>query len=268
MILESANNCSVQAVNSGAIEIQEAFLGSRPQRSDQRVYALKGKQPCTTFLEARDRTGRLYARLEVAVKRIKPWRIKFHFVQDSARHGTRRTPGNLEPHLHGGMTVDQCITAMNQVYLPQAAIEMVSLGTTTDSFPGDLGRMILDRSPSTPAAIPANWGEWDYIASRNDSAADLNVYFVWRVEQSDSTTTNRRRLFRRDSADALTTTPGNTCIFEDDLPANCFVSNLCHETGHSFGCDDSHGSPTHVMYFESVPHSNVLSKAEVQMMNP
>ncbi len=280
VLLENANSCRVVSQAPAAVQVVDlSFLGGKlgrgirfvayqPIPTNHRLLILRGVAETTTTVRAIAGNGQVYAELRVIVTRIKRWKLKFHFVEDSAHHRTRRAPENFEPVLPHGVSVANVVDAMNRIYRPQAAIEMVSLGTSWASFFTDLGTMILDRTASTPAVIPAGWAEWNYIRSRNDRNANLNIYFVWRVEQSDRDTRRVRRLFTADSADALTETPGNTCIFEDDMPGDCFIPSLCHETGHSLGCDDLYADSANrrVMYGYTSPNHPQFTLAEVQTM--
>lgn len=177
----------------------------------------------TTLLKLRDASGRVLARLDVSVKRKRIVRTSFFFVHDNAGNQTGRTAAE----------VDGIITAVNDVWLPQANVEMVrKLVTDPLPFDRDFGtevRFTAHLPRSGPNAVPIAEHEWDIVVGRRDRGADFNVFFVNEYEDN---------VDPGDRPAAGTLASDRSCLMEDNDGRIDDGVALAHEMGHNLGLPD------------------------------
>lgn len=154
--------------------------------------------------------------LNVSVKNKKRVRTSFHYVDDGRVQKTARRIGDL----------DDMLAAINQIWLPQANIEIARHSAAPLRIAQNLGKVV--RFSAHLKGVARRQHEWDVVTAHADRTADFNVFFVKEYEQD--------YMPLRDQTGAATL-DGN-CIFEDETldPASLL---LAHELGHYLGIDDT-----------------------------
>lgn len=207
---------------------------------------VKGVVKGTAFIEAKNGSGTVVARLEVAVKTKKTVSTAFFYVSDNAGHKTARALG-AEVVL---------VKAVNDIYLPQANIEFTVRSAKAQAYAQNFGRVV--RFSKHLKGVAASQHEWDTVVAQRDPAADFNVFFVWEYEQ------DRTPLI--DNTEAGTLRSEKSCLMEDKTGANAAEEVLAHEAGHLLGVGDT-TDPDELMVGAGVSKRK-LPKAHVNVMNP
>jgi hypothetical protein len=135
-------------------------------------------------------------------------------------------------------------------------VELVNHGIRTPKIAQNLGATIM-----LPKGSLGTTG--DAIAAKGDSGVDLNVFFVWDLQETGNSA----------DVDAVTTigtaggaTPG-TCIFEDNAGTGQALS-LAHEIGHHLGLRHDDHRKIDLMWPTTGERGFNLNKADVNIANP
>jgi len=178
--------------------------------------------------------------LDVDVKRPKPVRTAFHYVDDNRQQRTARRIADL----------NAMITVINGVLSQQANVQVVRHNARALPIAANLRRVV--RFSSHLSGIRARQHEWDDVTAHADATADFNVFFVVEYEQD--------RTPHVDNVDAATL--GGSCIMEDNM-AQPAGETLAHELGHHLGLADKTLPAGDLM----TPAGRKLRKAEINTMN-
>lgn len=243
VILKNADNLTVVSRNPGIATVEDdpkCFVHGG------RELIIKGKTKGTTFIDVKNGATTV-ASLEVAVKTKKTVQASFHLVEDNAGHKTSRTTSSI----------DGWVKTMNDIFLPQANIQVTKKRAISVKINKDLGAVV--RFSSHLPGVPASEHEWDLVIAKGDASADFNVFFVWEYEQDINP--------NHDDTDAGTL--GKNCIFEDHAGTNV-GDTLAHELGHTLGVNDFYGATEKplLMYGITDQRGQKIPKAHANTMNP
>jgi hypothetical protein len=230
-------------------EIRESQLPSddrAPSSAGDRYFRIEGLAKGGALLMATG--GSLIPLfLEVAVKEKRQQLITFNFLSDNAGHRTTRPAAN----------VGQWMPTLNYIWRRQANVELVNHGIRTTRIAQNLGATIMVPADNSLDAT------FNLIGSAGDSGADLNVFFVWDLQQTGST----------GDLDAFTSigtagsgSPG-TCLFEDSAGAGQPIS-LAHEVGHHLGLNHDTHRRIDLMWPTTGERGFNLTKDDVNAANP
>jgi hypothetical protein len=251
MLLRDGAGLTVTSANPGVATVTEVTLAQIPTanratiRAQDRIFKIDGKSWNITTIDAKS-GATLAAQLEVDIKNKKTVNIGFNFVRDNAGHRTRRVAAS----------VTHWVAGLNYIYLGQCNIEMKAKSTRTVTAAQDLGQVV--RFSSHLPGVPASQHEWSVVTALGDSAADMNIFFVWEYEQDNSPFS--------DNTDAGTLS--NNCIFEDNAGRQ-IAETLAHEIGHYLGCDDHYiaGRKRELMYGITDVRGIHIPKQDANTMN-
>ncbi|MCB1920027.1 MAG: peptidoglycan-binding protein [Candidatus Competibacteraceae bacterium] len=243
VILKNAANLNVVSRNTGIATVEDVpkcFVHGG------RELIIKGKTKGTTFIDVKDGAITV-ASLEIAVKTKKTIQASFHLVEDNAGHKTSRSASS----------VDGWVKTMNDIFLPQANIQVTKKRAISVKINKNLGAVV--RFSKHLPGVPASEHEWDLVTAKGDASADFNVFFVWEYEQDINP--------NHDDTDAGTL--GKNCIFEDHAGTNV-GDTLAHELGHTLGVNDFYGAAEKplLMYGITDQRGQKIPKAHANTMNP
>ena len=234
--------CTVTEVGERDLPADER----QPPVRGERLFRLNGLAAGTAFVTATG--GSLVAplRLEVSVKTKRQQLIAFNFLRDNAGHATGR-PASLAAEL---------TATLNYIWRRQANVEMVSHVLRRPRIDQNLGNPIM-----LPQGSLGTTGQT--IADAGLSTVDLNVFFVWALQETGNTS----------DVDAVTTlntagsgSPG-TCIFEDRAGRAVGVT-LAHEIGHHLGLNHTGHRQIDLMFDFTDQRGLNLTKDDVNTANP
>ncbi len=239
VILKNAANLTVVSRNPGIATVEDVpkcFVHGG------RELLIKGKVKGTTFIDVKDGATTV-ASLEVAVKTKKTVRITFNFLEDNAGHKTKRSLSD----------VPTWVQKSNEILLNQANVEVIKQNARNVKINQNLGGVV--RYSKHITGVAPGEHEWDVIVAKRDSAADLNIFFVWEYEQDNTPNI--------DNVEAGTL--GNNCIFEDNIGYQTHET-MAHEIGHFLGVD--HPAPGLDLLMSPGRTDQRISKAHANIMNP
>jgi hypothetical protein len=235
--------CRVTEVPQGALPADERA----PSQAGDRYFKLEGgSTKGVTFLMATGGSILLPLFLEIGVKDKRQQFVMFNFVHDNAGHRTRRPSAIL----------GQWLPTLNYIWKRQANVEIVRHGIQRVTIPQNLGDPIM-----LPAGSLGTTGTT--IGAAGDSGVDLNVFFVWRLQETGNP----------NDVDAVSTigtagsgSPG-TCIFEDEAGRGQALS-LAHEIGHHLGIRHAGHRQIDLMWGITGERGLNLTRADVNTANP
>lgn len=230
-------------------EIKESALPSDeplPRQAGDRFFKIKGSAKGVSFLIATGGGQFFPLFLEIGVKDVREQLVVFNFLTDSAGHTTTR-PSSI---------LGQWVPLLNYIWRRQANVKIINHGVRRPIIGQNLGATI-----TLPAGQLGTTG--NAIAAVGDTGVDLNVFFVWKLQETPDT----------GDVDAVTTvgtagsgSPG-VCIFEDDAGKGQGLS-LAHEFGHHMGLTHPGHRKIDLMWDFSGERGFNLTRADVNTANP
>lgn len=235
--------CTVTEVTVAALPVDDRLA----LHHGDRYFRIDGTAKGVAFLMALGGAGGIFPLfLEVGVKEKRRQLISFNFLKDNAGHHTNRPSAN----------VGAFMPVINYIWRTQANVELVNHGIRHPKIDQNLGSTIM-----LPAGSLGTTGT--AIGAVGDAAVDLNVFFVWDLQETGNTA----------DVDAVTTigtagsgAPG-TCIFEDDAGKDQALS-LAHEIGHHLGLNHGTHRRIDLMWPTTGERGINLTKADVNTANP
>lgn len=230
-------------------EINEAALpaGDRaPRFAGDRYFRIEGLAKGTSVFMAIGGAGGVFPLfLEIGVKEKRRQLIAFNFVSDTSHHTTHRATASI----------GQWMPVANYIWRTQANVELVNHGIRRVTVHQNLGDpIIVPDDNSLDATFQA-------IGNSGDAAVDLNVFFVWEIQQSSGDLDAFTSI-----GTAGTGTPG-TCLFEDDAGKDPALS-FAHEFGHHMGLDHDTHRRIDLMWPTTGERGLNLTKDDVNTANP
>lgn len=220
------------------------------RRERARLFTIGGTVAGPATVVAVDGRGREQATLDCAIKRQKVVRAAFNFVQDNARHRTKRNVGDA----------DGWLDTINRIFLYQANVwvrKMDARWVQVNQNLGDVVRFVSARL-SRNFGIPRAEHEWDVVIAKGLAGADWNVFLVWEYEQDSTPNID----------DANAGTLGSNTLCEDKVRANP-AETMAHELGHVLGLDDAAGGGTGTWLMSDASRTgNKIPKQHVNIVNP
>jgi hypothetical protein len=178
------------------------------------------------------------ARFRVSVKDQKVVTVSLHFVSDIAGHQTGVNPSQA----------DSLITGMNSIFTPQANVVFQKLSVHSPVIQQDLGAEV---------DFPGNWNA---VVSTGNPSADLNIFFVWSVNDNSPSGSGHA---------AGGYTFGPNCLLGDEIGNEVRAKGLAHEAGHFLGISpaDYHTRQHELMYY-STEAGCTIRKKQADQVNP
>ena len=172
-------------------------------------------------VHALDGSGRVVARLRVAVRPMATVGVAFHYVKNR-RYGTKKYD------LGSG---SRLLAKLNEIYGVQTNIAFVTLVERRLHLRDRFGREIND--------FRDHHDEWNIIVRNGDPGARINFFFVREIETDAEYTWKRGRRSRSttDTCEGRAAELGSRdCFVEDDI-AEDMGALLAHEAGHCLRVD-------------------------------
>lgn len=246
--LDGAAETTVEVLNPKIAAVSETTAANVPGQS-KRLFKLTGKSQGSTFLEVRQ-DKILKTRLEISVKKHKTVGLSFNFVTDKTGRTTEKNSSDVSGWLEG----------INEIYVPQTNTIFVHRNTRAVTINNNLGSEVdsIDTKSSS-------W-EWDAIVKERDASADVNIFLVWKLNQSSTGKSffPKGLTWRKD------------CLISDSpvRPVELEIIVLAHEIGHALGIPgDQHlthpkNRGKYVMYYASKFVGPSLLKIHADLVNP
>ena len=230
-------------------EVKQSLLPSgdrAPVQKGDRFFRIDGCARGSALVMAIGGSSIFPTFLEVGVKDKRKQLVMFHLVRDNAGHCTRR-PSAI---------VGEWMPTLNYIWKRQANVEFVRHGVKWVTIKQNLGKTV-----TLPQGSLGTTGQT--IAAAGDPAVDINVFFVWDLQESGNPA----------DVDAVTTiatagsgSPG-TCIFEDKGGKGESLS-FAHEMGHHLGLRHPGHRRIDLMWDFSGQRGLNLTRADVNTANP
>ena len=247
--LDDAAETTVEIVNPKIAAVSEIAPDNLPGRQ-KRLFKIIGKSYGNTFLEVR-KDGIPKTKLEISVKTLKSVGLSFNFVTDKTGRTTDKNSSN----------VLTWVKALNEIYEPQTNITFVHRSTRLVTINNNLGSEI----DSIDAKSDIGW-EWEAVVKERDASADVNIFLVWKINQSSSQETSFPKGITWEKDCMISDYKKTTLELE--------IIAIAHEIGHALGIPGEQHF-THpknrgkfVMYYSSKLSGPRLPKIHAEMVNP
>lgn len=201
-------------------------------RSDEEIVVV-GTIPGNGQILGEDLTGAIRPLLDVSVLVPKVVTVACHFVEDKAKHKTKRVVGDEK----------SMIDEANRVYKPQANLTFQLIHSKPLNAKEDWGN---------PITYKEMGGEFlPLLRNYSLPQARINVFFVWDYNPGSG-----------DTDAEVNNIGGNAVIFEDDAGADVGLS-LSHEFGHNLGLPHRETRKELVMWPFTDERGGVLEKDQI-----